>query len=148
MRHLVHSLELQVVLPVVTFSDITVSPFQLLSVQNILFFAHLLICTQTKSTSFWKTFSPWLFFLSGFSLLVEEAFSRNWCAASLCELHFLRTNLWSYAGNHWTTSWMLNLNFFRKVKAALIFAMLFMRSWAAPWMSSSEAIPVGHIRRA
>ena len=45
-------------------------------------------------------------------------------------------------------SWMLNLNFFRKVKAALIFVMLFMRSWAAPWMSSSEAIPVGHIIRA
>ena len=45
-------------------------------------------------------------------------------------------------------SWKLDLNFFLKVKAALIFLMLFVRSWAAPWMSSSEAIPVGHIRRA
>ena len=42
----------------------------------------------------------------------------------------------------------LHLNFSLKVNAALIFPMLFISSWAAPWMSSSEAIPVGHMRSA
>ena len=34
------------------------------------------------------------------------------------------------------------------MKAALILLMLFISNWAAPWISSSEAIPVGHIRSA
>ena len=152
MRHLVHSLKLQVIPPVIIFWDIIVS------LSAFKYSKCFVLCPPSdmhanKVNLFLKNFSAQTFLFVIFQFFDWGSFQQELvCCVPLRRIlsplipnsfEVMRVSIW------WlNASWMINLNFFLKVNAALIFAMLFMRSWAAPWMSSSEAIPVGHIRRA